>query len=107
MYGAAAKSAKEMELFPEDCHGDSRGGQKQPEHHARRSATGDADLTPRLASCSHAQMMNKASTDASPDWPRISPHPKFRRVRPLSETPCPSSPAGTASTSSSDRRPPP
>src|SRR2546426_919168 len=56
MDGVAAEIAKEIGVFLEDFHAYSRSSQQQPEHHARRSATGDADLTPQLASCSHAQM---------------------------------------------------
>src|SRR5207245_9261114 len=50
MDGVAAKIAKEIGVFLEDFHADTRSGQQEPEHHARRSATGDADLTARLAS---------------------------------------------------------
>src|SRR3989442_12106563 len=50
MDGCAAKIAKEIGVFLKDFHADARSGQQEPEHHARRSATGDADLTSRLAS---------------------------------------------------------
>src|SRR3989441_9119671 len=87
--GVAAKIAKEIGVFLEDFHAYSRSGQQQPEHHARRSAAGDADLTSRLASCSHAQLMNTASRGARPYWSRSSPDPKFRPVHPISEMPMP------------------
>src|SRR3989442_10650719 len=55
MDGVAAKIAKEIGVFLKDFHADARSGQQEPEHHARRSATGDADLTSRLATPPPAQ----------------------------------------------------
>src|SRR2546430_13473345 len=59
MDGVAAKIAKEIGVFLKDFHADARSGQQEPEHHACRSGTGDADLTDRKSTrlnSSHSQI---------------------------------------------------